>query len=313
MGSDEKKTSAGKRARDPGTACAIEPPGLDLAVRRGEVYGFLGPNGAGKTTTIKMLLGLTQPDSGTVLIDGEDLHRRPHELKRLIGYLPERVAFYDNLTAMQTMEFYAEVKGAPREGLGDLLEEVGLGAFAKKRVKTYSKGMRQLLGVAQAFIGDPRILVLDEPTSGLDPNWARMVKDRIAAAKKNGLTVFSSSHLLSEVEELADRVAILSRGKLLAEDTVPALRDRMELKPRLYITVKGDPNIAGKAAETVSGAGPVFWDGKSLIVECSPKSKFPVLAAISAAGVEVDDFRTAEPSLEEVFLKMTESSKGAIR
>ena len=294
-----------------GSVTAVDA--LDLRVRKGEVYGFLGPNGAGKTTTIKMMLGLTHPDAGNVLVEGEELSRRPHELKRIIGYLPERVSFYDNLTALQTLEFFAEVKGAGRKGLEELLESVGLGAFAKKRVKTFSKGMRQLLGVAQVFIGEPRILILDEPTTGLDPNWARTVKDRVADAKKRGLTVFFSSHILTEVEELADRVAIINRGRLTAEDSVTALRSQLELKPRLFITIGGDANVAGKAVEGVKGAGRIFWDGSALIVECDPKSKVKVLGAIEGAGVEVLDFRTAEPSLEEVFLRLTESSKEAIR
>jgi ABC-type multidrug transport system ATPase subunit len=286
---------------------------LDLTVRKGEVFGFLGPNGAGKTTTIKMILGLTRPDSGNVLIDGESLASRPHEIKRRIGYLPERVAFYDNLTALQTLEFYADIKGASHKGLDELLVSVGLGEFVRKRVGTFSKGMRQLVGVAQAFIGEPSILIMDEPTSGLDPNWARKVKDRVAEASRKGITVFFSSHLLSEVEELATRVAILNRGKTVAEDTVANLRSSLELKPRMYLTLEGDHGAAGKAAEGVPGVGKIFWDGKSLIVESSPASKVMILMAIEKAGVSVKDLRTAEPSLEEVFLKMTESAQGAIR
>ncbi|HLF07402.1 MAG TPA: ABC transporter ATP-binding protein [Thermoplasmata archaeon] len=294
-----------------GTVRAVDS--LDLTVKKGEVFGFLGPNGAGKTTTIKMILGLTRPEAGSVLIEGESLARKPHEIKRRIGYLPERVAFYDNLTALQTLEFYADIKGAPHDALESLLVSVGLGEFARKRVGTFSKGMRQLLGVAQAFIGEPSILIMDEPTSGLDPNWARKVKDRVAEASRKGVTVFFSSHMLSEVEELASRVAILNRGKTVAEDTVAKLRSSLELKPRMYLTLDGDSVAAGKAAEGVAGVGQIFWDGKSLIVESSPESKVKILMAIENAGVAVKDLRTAEPSLEEVFLRMTESAQGAIR
>ncbi|MCJ2554969.1 MAG: ABC transporter ATP-binding protein, partial [Candidatus Thermoplasmatota archaeon] len=189
-----------------------------MDVKRGEIYGFLGPNGAGKTTTLKMILGLTYPDEGDVLIDGIDLSQRPHEIKRRIGFLPERLAFYNNLTALQTLEFFASLKGHSQEGLSELLDSVGLRKFAEKKVGTFSKGMVQLLGVAQALMGSPSLLLLDEPTTGLDPNWTRVVKDRVLKANKEGATVFFSSHLLTEVQELAGRVGILNRGKLIVED-----------------------------------------------------------------------------------------------
>ncbi|MFQ5907466.1 MAG: ATP-binding cassette domain-containing protein [Thermoplasmata archaeon] len=286
---------------------------LSLEVEHGEIYGFLGPNGAGKTTTIKMVLGLTYPDAGEVLIDGLDLSQRPHEIKRRIGFLPERLAFYDNLTALQTLEFYASLKGHTKDGLSELLESVGLRQFADKKVGTYSKGMIQLLGVAQALMGSPSLLLLDEPTTGLDPNWTRVVKDRILQANQEGATVFFSSHILTEVQELAGRVGILNKGKLLAEDTVSNLGSRLEIKPRLHITVTGELEAAAGVLRDVDGVDEARASGGELLVTLDARAKTKVLSRLEERGVTVQDFRTEEPSLEEVFLKFTEDVRREIR
>ncbi len=284
-----------------------------MDVKRGEIYGFLGPNGAGKTTTIKMILGLTYPDEGDVLIDGLNLSQRPHEIKRRIGFLPERLAFYDNLTALQTLEFYASLKGHSREGLSKLLDSVGLRQFADKKMGTFSKGMIQLVGVAQALMGRPSLLLLDEPTTGLDPNWTRVVKDRVLAANREGATVFFSSHLLTEVQELAGRVGILNRGKLLVEDTVSNLGRRLEMKPRLHITVAGDLEVAAGVVRELDGVEEVKVSGEELLVTLDAKAKAKVLSRLEERGIGVQDFRTEEPSLEEVFLKFTEDARREIR
>ena len=286
---------------------------LSLDVKRGEIYGFLGPNGAGKTTTIKMILGMVYPDAGDVLIDGLDLSERPHEIKRRIGFLPERIAFYNNLTALQTLEFYASLKGHRREGLAELLDPVGLRQFADKKVGTFSKGMIQLLGVAQALMGHPSLLILDEPTTGLDPNWTRVVKDRVLAANREGATVFFSSHILTEVQELASRVGILSRGKLRVEDTVSNLGSRLEIKPRLHITVANDLEGAPGVVRDVDGVDEATVSDEQLHVTLDAKAKFKVLSRLEEKGIVIQDFRTEDPSLEEVFLKFTEDARREIR
>ncbi len=284
-----------------------------MDIKRGEIYGFLGPNGAGKTTTIKMILGLTYPDEGEVLIDGIDLSQRPHEIKRRIGFLPERLAFYNNLTALQTLEFFASLKGHSQEGLSELLDSVGLRKFAEKKVGTFSKGMVQLLGVAQALMGSPSLLLLDEPTTGLDPNWTRVVKDRVLKANKEGATVFFSSHLLTEVQELAGRVGILNRGKLIVEDTVSNLGNRLEIKPRLHIAAAGDLEVAAGILRQLEGVDEVKVSGEELLVTLDAKAKRKVLSRLEEKGIVVQDFRTEEPSLEEVFLKFTEDVRREIR
>lgn len=167
-------------------------------MRKGDIYGFLGPNGAGKTTTIKMILGLVVPDSGKVYLRGQDVSEKGVGSHEGVGYLPERTVFYRNLTARQTMEFFAELKGTGKEECDELLATVGLEKWRDAWVGTFSKGMVQLLGVAQALLGNPELLILDEPTSGLDPRWARTLKDLLLLLERNsrGTTIFFSSHLL---------------------------------------------------------------------------------------------------------------------
>lgn len=293
-----------------GTLKAVDAVSLD--VREGEIYGFLGPNGAGKTTTIKIILGLTYPDSGTVLIDGMDISERPHEIKRRVGHLPETVAFYDNLTALQNLKFFASLKGIETDGLVEVLETVGLKRFADSKVRTYSKGMVQLLGVAQALMGRPQLLILDEPTAGLDPNWTRTVKDRIGEANEDGVSVFFSSHILSEVQELASRVGILDRGRLLAEDTVQNLGTKLAIKPRLRISLDVDPAIAERALAALEGVEEIRTTETGLVVVCEPRTRSKVLSHLEKAGIQVSDFHTEDPSLEDVFLRYTEDSRGEV-
>ncbi len=286
---------------------------LDLLVPRGEIFGFLGPNGAGKTTTIKMLLGLTKPTSGQIWVDGLSLQEHGPEIRARIGYVPERVAFYPNLTAMQTLRFFADLRGTDRAECAPVLESVGLRAFADARVGTFSRGMVQLLGVGQALLGSPHLLVLDEPTAGLDPRWTRMVKDRMLSARKAGATVFFSSHLLGEVQELADRVAILHRGRLVAEDTVEALGRKVSPKPRLHLRVRGDPRRAAEAVQGMDRVDGVETGEDELVVQCDEDVQAKVIQRLLALGLEVLGMKTEEASLEEAFLRLTEEGKEAVR
>jgi ABC-2 type transport system ATP-binding protein len=192
--------------------------GLNLSVHAGEVFGFLGPNGAGKTTTINVLLGFIPPTRGTAYLFGIDV-RQPIARQR-IGYLPEMTYYYKFLTAEELLRFYARVFGLPRleadKRIDELLKLVELESARKRLIKTYSKGMQQRVGIAQALINNPDLLVLDEPTSGLDPLGRMKVREIIQRLKNEGKTVFFSSHELGEVETVCDRVAIINRGELKA-------------------------------------------------------------------------------------------------
>jgi ABC-2 type transport system ATP-binding protein len=283
---------------------------LSLKVRKGEIFGFLGPNGAGKTTTIRMLLGLFNPTSGAVIVNGVDTRESSLEMRKSLGFLPERVGFYTNLTARQTMEFYCDLKGKPKNEAMPLLQRVGLTDFADKKVGTFSRGMIQLLGIAQSLIGSPELLVLDEPAGGLDPRWIRMVKDSMREAKNRGATVFFSSHILGEVEEICDRVAIINKGILVAEDTISNLRKDLEMKPRLWLqfvqVTEGMVNLV-KAIEGIANLQVVDnW----IMVECDHELRVTVMNSLQQAGHNFLDIRTEEPSLEDVFLRFTGEAGG---
>lgn len=199
--------------------------GLDLEVHAGEVFGFLGPNGAGKTTTMNVLLGFVQPTSGSAALFGIDV-RQPIARQR-IGYLPELTYYYKFLTAEELLRFYAKIFGLSRSEADQRIEKlialVELGHAAKRPIKTYSKGMQQRVGLAQALINNPDLLILDEPTSGLDPLGRMKVREIIQRLKNEGKTVFFSSHEMGEVETVCDRVAILHQGELKAEGRVNEL------------------------------------------------------------------------------------------
>jgi ABC-2 type transport system ATP-binding protein len=216
----------GKTYRDPMT---LQPftavDGLSLGLERGEIFGLLGPNGAGKTTTIKMILGLARPTAGTVRLEGMD--PRDPAARRGLGYLPENPCFYDHLTASEYLDLAGSLfgldPGTLRTRAGELLERLGLQAHARKRLRKFSKGMTQRLGMAQALLNRPSLLVLDEPMSGLDPIGRAEVKQLLRDERERGATVLLSSHVLAETETLCDRVGILKSGRLVEVGSVPGL------------------------------------------------------------------------------------------
>jgi ABC-2 type transport system ATP-binding protein len=213
------------RSRDLRQTAKVALAGLDLEVHAGEVFGFLGPNGAGKTTTMNVLLGFVQPTSGTASLFGIDV-RQPIARQR-IGYLPELTYYYKFLTAEELLRFYAKIFGLSRaetdQRIAELLKLVELEHAAKRPIKSYSKGMQQRVGLAQALINNPDLLILDEPTSGLDPLGRMKVREIIERLKNEGKTVFFSSHELGEVEAICDRVAIVHQGELKTVGTVADL------------------------------------------------------------------------------------------
>jgi ABC-2 type transport system ATP-binding protein len=201
---------------------------LTLQIREGEVFGFLGPNGAGKTTTLLMFLGLTEPTSGKVRISGLDPAREPLRVKEKVGYLPENVGFYDDMDARQNLRYVARLNRIPDDvsakRIDELLKLVGLFEEAGKKVGTYSKGMRQRLGIAEVLVKEPRIVFLDEPTIGLDPDGTNRMLDLIhSLSREKNITVFLSSHLLEQVQKICDRVGIMIKGSLVAVGPIEEL------------------------------------------------------------------------------------------
>jgi ABC-2 type transport system ATP-binding protein len=278
--------------------------GISFGVKTGEIFGFLGPNGAGKTTTIKAMLGLLNMDSGEIKINGFDIVKNSIEARRDVGFLPERVSFYDNLTPVQTLNFFCELRGNDKSIVKSLLQNVGLEDAMNRKVGTFSKGMVQLLGVAQSLIGDPPVYIFDEPMSGLDPRWVKVIRDKIKMLNKRGATIMFSSHILSEVEALCDRVAIIDKGKIIAVDTVTNLNKYLKIKPRLEITV---PGLKGKVPDVVrnlKGVEAVKAKDDVLTVTCESSVRSKVITVIEEAGFKIDNIKTVEPSLEDAFVKL---------
>ncbi len=279
---------------------------VDLEIHRGDVFGFLGPNGAGKSTTIRMILSLIAPTEGSVELFGRDLASdRERALAKVAGIV-EKPDFYLYLTAFRNMQIAGALTlgHAPeRRRIMDALTLVGLGPRAFDRVKTYSHGMKQRLGIAQALLCSPELVVLDEPTNGLDPQGMKEVRDLIVRlSRENGITVFLSSHLLNEVEQVATRMAIINKGKLVVQGTVQELLHSNGSKYRFEVAP------IRKALEIVSRHPAVRkarMDEGSIVAEIDAKKTHLLVAALVEAGCRVSSVQP-QRSLEEFFLKITE-------
>jgi ABC-2 type transport system ATP-binding protein len=277
---------------------------LDLTVEEGEVFGFLGPNGAGKSTTIDMLLDYVRPTSGTATVLGYDAQAETKAIHRRVGILPDGYGLYDRLSGRKHLEFAIDLKGV-EDDPDEILDRVGLEhEAAERRVGGYSKGMTQRLALGIALVGDPDLLVLDEPSSGLDPNGVREVRTIAREHAERGGTVFFSSHILSQVETVCDRVGILNRGRLVAVDTIEGLRESLGTGSTIELTVgevPGDLSLEG-----IAGVTTVTIDGRTVRATCAePEAKVAVVEQLQAAGAAILDIRTSESSLEDLFAAYT--------
>jgi Cu-processing system ATP-binding protein len=282
--------------------------GVDLAVREGELFGLIGHNGAGKSTLFKLMLGLLAPDRGSLELLGEPVGgARFRETRRRIAYLPENVVFYDNLSGLETLRFFADLKGADPSACRPLLAKLGLGGAAHRPVRGYSKGMRQRLGLAQALLGHPRLLFLDEPTAGLDPEAIGEFYRILAELKTQGVTLLLSSHNLAEIQERVDRLALMRRGRIQALGTVQALREALHLPLRIEVSLRpgGAERLRRALAAFPDCALRLEAAGGSVV--CDRGRKLALLAALTALSGIVTDIRVHEPSLEDVFLGYTEN------
>ena len=279
---------------------------LSFSVKQGEIFGFLGPNGAGKTTTIKSILGLIFPNGGRIRIKGYDIHQDGKIIKKTVGYLPELVAFYDNLTALQNLEFYAELKNIPKHECPTLLTEFGLGDSMNRKVGGFSKGMKQRLGMARALLGNPSIIILDEPTSGLDPRGVKQIRDKIQELGKKDVTLFISSHDLSEIQAVCTQVGIIDKGRLAAQNDVKSLSEYSKVKSKICLEISNMNQKIKTAIEKIPGVERVETHEKITIVLCDPELRSNVVVAASKAGADIRDLWTMDPSLEDVFMKFTE-------
>ena len=292
-----------------GKLCAVQD--LSLTVEKGESFGFLGPNGAGKTTTIKMLTGFLTPDSGVIRILGHDLAKDDIEAKRHIGLVPDEYGLYDDLTAADHLRFYGRLLGMPgpdREAaIERSLKMVELVEQTNNKAKSFSHGMRQRLIIAQALMGDPAVLFLDEPTTGLDPIGAKEVRDIIKKMTSAGMTLFISSHVLFEVQEMCRSVAIINRGRLLKRDTIENLsnlfKDKMGRQLFLLLQNPG-PEIFNRVS-SVRGVESVVLEGPAYKVRVSdPDVRFEIPKVVVGAGGRILAYYEVNPSLEDVFMDL---------
>ena len=272
---------------------------VSLTVRRGEVYGFLGPNGAGKTTTMRMLLGLIRPTSGAASVLG----RQPGHPESLacVGALVESPAFYPYLSGRDNLRVIARYADVPKERIDSALEQVELADRARDKFATYSLGMKQRLGVAAALLKDPELLILDEPTNGLDPAGMADMRDLIRRLGSGERTVLLSSHLLGEVEQICDRVGVISKGRLIAESTVEELRGGAALLVAARPLVR-----ARERVEQLLGAERVEVLDGTLRLDADPATAGRINRELVSANVEVTELHPIERTLEEVFLEMTD-------
>lgn len=269
--------------------------GVDLDVRQGEVFGFLGPNGAGKTTTIRTLLDEIRPTAGSATILGLDTHRNAVEIRKHIGYIPGDLALYPNLTGWDTLTYFANMRGGVNWSyVGELAER--LDSDLSRKVGDLSTGNRQKVGVIQAFMNRPELLILDEPTAGLDPLIQREFQNLVHEVTAEGRTVFLSSHTLSEVQRVADRVGIIRGGFLIAVESVAELRSKAIRRVEFVLDRRPD----GSDFESVPGARNVIANDTH--VEMSFEGDMGELLKAATDRYNVEDIKTSETDLEEIFL-----------
>lgn len=280
---------------------------MSFSIGSGETVALVGHNGAGKTTLIKMLLGLIRPTAGRVNVLGEDPASGHFEVRKALGYVPESVSFHLALTGRETLAFYARLKKVPRREIDALFERVGLDQQAADRpVKTYSKGMRQRLGLAQALLGAPRVLLLDEPTSGLDPALRRnfyLLMDELRAA---GTTILLSSHALSELEDRAGRVIIVNRGLKIADGTLDELRHIARLPVR--IRVRPAPGTAFAEASALRWTPTL---DSVFEAEVRPEDKLAILHLLTADPAAFSELTVLEPTLDDLYAHFLQSGGAA--
>jgi len=277
---------------------------VDLRVPRGSVYGFLGPNGAGKTTTIRMLLALIRPHAGGVYLFGRPLRKYRIELMRRVGALVETPALYPHLTGRENLELTRRLVGVRRGQIERALATVRLRDIADRRVKGYSTGMRQRLALALALLNDPELLILDEPTNGLDPAGIREMRELIPRLpKEHGVTVFLSSHMLSEVEQVATHIGIVGRGRLLFQGTPAELQAQLEDRVAVVVDRPDEAlQVLARAGWTVGRNGTNY-----LQVVVNGRSDVTLInAQLVEQGVNVFHLALERPSLEDIFLELTE-------
>ncbi|WP_434303869.1 ABC transporter ATP-binding protein [Clostridium botulinum] len=277
---------------------------VSFSVKEGEIFGFLGPNGAGKTTTIRMMVGLIAPTKGRIKIMGHDIQKERIKALKNVGCIVENPDMYNDLTGMQNLKYYADLYGdITKERINEVAELVGLKDRINDKVKKYSLGMKQRLGLGQAILSNPKLLILDEPTNGLDPigmhEFREIVKD---IAKKNNSAVFISSHILSEIEQMCDHFAIINKGSI---KTIQAVSEESSNIERLKISTNEIKKIQDVFSK-LNFVRNINVEQDSIVVEISPKNFSEIIKEIGKNDVNIDDICKVESNLENKFMKILE-------
>ena len=289
---------------------------LSFRVEKGQIYGFLGPNGAGKSTTMNIITGYLAATEGTVTIDGKDVQKDPEEAKRAIGYLPELPPLYVDMTVREYLDFVAELKKVPKkerkQQIDEVMEMTQITDMQQRLIRNLSKGYRQRVGLAQAILGYPEVIILDEPTVGLDPKQIIEIRDLIRKLGENH-TVILSSHILSEIRAVCDRVLIIRKGRFVVCDTPGDLEEKLSAGGSLELTAKAAPEAAEAVLDRVAGI-----TGRTLLGRTEDRARFAIhmerdirealFFAFAEAGLPLLELRPRTASLEEVFLDLTDDN-----
>lgn len=291
---------------------------LNLQINKGEVFGLLGPNGAGKTTTILMMLGLSEPSSGTANVCGINATTHPIEVKRKVGYMPDSVGFYDNMTALENLLYIGRLNGIPEQEVEErarqTMEMVGLGGEMNKKTSAYSRGMKQRLGLADVLIRDPEIIILDEPTLGIDPSGVKEFLYLIRnLSRKQGLTVLLCSHHLHQVQQVCDRVGIFVGGKLLVEGTIETLSHELfgEDTFTVVVTLKETLPATWQPLEELrrlDGVNDIKVNGRSLEFSCSKELTPQIVRFLVTNGQDITGVNQKEFGLDEIYQQYFENN-----
>ncbi|MDG4765631.1 ABC transporter ATP-binding protein [Solwaraspora sp. WMMD406] len=284
---------------------------ISFFIEPGEAYGLLGPNGAGKTTTISMLVGLLRMDAGSVRIGDHDLAADPIAAKSLVGYVPQEIALYPELTARENLRYFGRLYGLPRRRLhqrmDDVLDFVGLADRAGDRVETYSGGMKRRLNIGVALLHEPTVLILDEPTVGVDPQSRIAILDGVERLVADGMSLLYTSHYMEEVERVCRRVGIIDHGRVVAEGTRRELVSRVGESDRIELVLDGDVDGAADALRTVDGVTEALVTGATTVRLLATGGRHLLPAIIAAVGdtATITGVEVSEPDLEAAFLHLT--------
>ncbi|NIR49853.1 ABC transporter ATP-binding protein [candidate division KSB1 bacterium] len=283
---------------------------VSFTVREGEIFALIGPNGSGKTTTLKSIVGLVYPTSGRIVVDGVDIAKAPAEARSRISYVPQNMKYYNSLTAVEILRFFADLRGVSQNRVQEVLAHTSFNGFSNHPISEYSGGMRQKLNLAIAYLADSSLMILDEPTASLDPRAVLEFRQILKDFKSAGKTILFSSHDMSEVEHLADRIGIMVRGRVIALEKSQKLRT-MQRGKGLVVHLDQNAERFVPTLEKASGRRELAIEasGKSLVISCESDQRLDILNALDSAGAGIVDFAPETRNFEEVYLEFIEENE----